>query len=205
MSIDNNKAIAEIVASREVVKFTEIETRKLAKERFNELKKEMIEEFKNHKVTQELVGKATASNTSGTLGGLKGQNLFTFIGFTSGEDPIAPILDLFDKFEFPKDAKRRLTVKNGKHYTYNIKFITAQDIFDVTPMPSWSGGRSWAQGIEEGIAGFGWLARAGKTPNARSFSGYAFQRKKRIRSGKFTNTKYISQIIKNYERKFEKI
>ena len=36
-----------------------------------------------------------ASNTSGTLGGYG--NLFSFIGFNKGDDPIAPILNLMYK------------------------------------------------------------------------------------------------------------
>jgi hypothetical protein len=52
---------------------------KEAKRKFKEIKAEMIKEFLSHPVTQEIMGGPTASNISGTLGGVT--NLFAFIGF----------------------------------------------------------------------------------------------------------------------------
>ena len=62
--------------------------------KFKDLKNEMIKEFLTDPVTIELLEGAAASNISGTLGGIS--NLFAFIGFNSGEQPISPILNMLE-------------------------------------------------------------------------------------------------------------
>lgn len=57
-------------------------------------KEELLEEFDNHVVTQELEEGPTASNISGTLEGLSsshGGNLFSFLGFFEGDKPTKTI------------------------------------------------------------------------------------------------------------------
>ena len=65
------------------------------KEKFDEVKNKMIKEFLNHPVSVEISGGSAAGNVSGTLGGIT--NLFAFIGFDQGEQPIAPILTLLER------------------------------------------------------------------------------------------------------------
>ena len=56
-------------------------------------KEELLEEFDNHIVTQELEDGPTASNVSGTLDGLSshGGNLFSFLGFFEWDKPTTTI------------------------------------------------------------------------------------------------------------------
>ena len=147
------------------------------KKKFDTIKQEMIKEFLGNPVTQEILAGPDTSNISGTLNGVS--NLFAFIGFDSGEQPIAPILALFEKM--------------------TIKFERADDIFAITPMP-WATGRSWAQGIERGISGLGYLLRKKK-----GRSGSAIQSRVKVRAGKFQNTAYISALISKYKKKFEEL
>lgn len=163
-------------------------TKKIEKE-FNEVKKEFIEEFLSHPVTLEiLAGPKDRQRVSGTLGGKA--NLFSFIGFNAGDDPIAPILELLQNTSIQKTERG-----------WSITIPTAQDIFAVTPMP-WATGRSWARGIEAGIPGLGRLLNK-SWPTSRS--GKAIQVKKKTRDGKFSNTKYISSLINKYKKRFKKI
>ena len=75
---------------------------------------------------------------------------------------------------------------------------TAQDIFSITPLP-WASGRSWAEGIERGLSGLGYLLR-----KDGGRSGAAVQsRVNKIRSGRFQNRPYISALIKKYTKRFE--
>ena len=52
----------------------------------------LLDAFENHEITKEIEAGPGASNSSGTLGGYG--NLFTFIGFDRGQDPISPIRSL---------------------------------------------------------------------------------------------------------------
>ncbi len=56
---------------------------------FEKIKQKYIEEFNNHPITQEIKGGISANNISGTLNGIT--NLYSFIGFDEGTDPIKPI------------------------------------------------------------------------------------------------------------------
>jgi hypothetical protein len=63
----------------------------------NSIKRLMIDEFKNHLITKEINNGARSANISGTLSGYG--NLFSFIGFEDGQDPILPILTLIESID----------------------------------------------------------------------------------------------------------
>ena len=76
---------------------------------------------------------------------------------------------------------------------------TKEQIFAVTPLP-YIGGRSWAEGIERGISGLGFLLRknAGR-------SGAAIQTRVKVRKGRFQNVPYISSFLNKYIKKFKEL
>ena len=155
------------------------------------IKNEIIEEFENHPVTQEINGGISASNISNTLDGVT--NLYSFIGFESGDNPLDPIRE-----ELKKINLKHTTNSKGE-LIFSVEFPTAKDIFKVTPMP-WATGRSWSQGIELGISGLGYYIK--KAKNRRS--GLGIQSQTPIRSGaRFKNTKYISYLINSYTKKIQ--
>ena len=169
--------------------------KKEVNKRFKRIKKEMIKEFLGLPVTQELMQGSDGVNISGTLNGVT--NLFAFIGFDKGEQPILPIIQSLEntQIQFSK------SIKNPRiGNSYNVFLPTAEEIFQITPMP-WATGRSWAQGIERGISGLGFLLRK----NNRGRSGAAIQSRVKVRGGKFNNTTYISSFIKKYKKRFEEL
>ena len=163
------------------------------KNKFEELKNEMIKEFLTHPVTIEIKDGPNASNISGTLGGAT--NLFAFIGFNEGDDPITPILEIL------QNTKYRRTKENKGAQEFTVDLPQIKEIFSAAPMP-WASGRSWAQGIEVGISGIGYLLRKN---SSNSRSGAAIQSRTKVRGGKFQNVPYISAIIRKYEKKFSKL
>lgn len=167
---------------------------KLIDDSFQKIKNEMIDEFNNHLITKEIEGGIGSPNISGTLNNIT--NLYSFIGFETGTDPIEPIRSILLKINYR-------IIKSNKEASSQviINIPIAQEIFDVTPMP-WAVGRSWAKGIESGISGLGYYLY--KNKNSRS--GLGLQSQKQIRTGvSFKNTKYISDIINKYNIKFKNI
>lgn len=154
----------------------------------DEIKKQMINEFMDHPVTEEILNGYNASNSSGTLGGYG--NLFSFIGFEENDSPILPILDILGRVEVrvSKNTSSPIVVAT-------IFMPTAKDIFQITPMP-WASGRSWARGIESGISGLGHYINA--YGSGRSGSG--IQTENKMRSGRFNATPYISSLINKYQK-----
>jgi hypothetical protein len=179
--------------NRQVGKAVRIDFEKKVKEDFAVIKNQLINEFLNHPVTKEIKGGPSASNTSGTLGGVS--NLFAFIGFEDGDDPISPIVNIFQSIDITFAGE----IPMGNKFTINMP--TSEDIFTVTPMP-WASGRSWAQGIEKGISGLGYLLRR---RSSQSRSGEAIQSSVKIRGGSFKNTQYISALINKYSKRFSQL
>lgn len=175
-------------------KFLKQEFRKIIIQRVNEVKQQMISEFLNHPVTQEIMAGPTSSNTSGTLSG--NGNLFAFIGFEKETDPIKPILDRMQEI-IPIFA---FDIDSGAMFT--IDFPETKEIYDITPMP-WATGRSWAKGIETGISGLGYFMYQ---KNNASRSGEGVQVDVKLNKGfRFKNTPYLSSLLNKYRKKFSLI
>ena len=179
--------------NKQVGKALRVDFEKTARTEFIKIKNELITEFLNHPVTKEIKEGPSASNNSRTLKGVS--NLFAFIGFEEGDDPISPIIQVFQSIDISFGGEIPMGAK------FNINMPTAADIFAITPMP-WASGRSWAQGIEKGISGLGYLLRRN---SSTSRSGEAVQSSVKIRSGKFKNTPYISALINKYSKRFSQL
>jgi len=160
---------------------------------FNKIKQEMISEFLNHPITVEIKAGLHAENISNTLNGYG--NLFSFIGFNDGDEPINSIEGLLNLSRIEKGQN----TKDG--FIMKIFLPSKQEIFAETPMP-WATGRSWAEGIEKGISGFGQYLN---TESISSRSGEGVQTNTQIRKGKFKNTQYISALLNKYVKKFQEI
>ena len=178
---------------RQVPKLKRKDIEAQAKEKFKKIKAEMIKEFLDNPITQEIMAGPSGVNISGTLDGVS--NLFAFIGFNEGEDPIAPILIILENV----DMQYNREIRRGKPgLMFKVNLPTAEDIFAVTPLP-WATGRSWAEGIERGLSGLGYLLRKNK-----GRSGAAGQsRVRKVRGGKFRNSPYISSLLKKYRQRFK--
>ena len=180
---------------RQVPKAVRRDFEKETKKKFREIKQEMIKEFLSHPVTAEIMGGPNSSNISGTLGGVS--NLFAFIGFDQGDQPISPILTLLEGVDLIYNKEIR---SKGMGVSFNASLPDAETIFAVTPLP-WATGRSWAEGIERGLSGLGYLIR-----KSGGRSGAAVQsRVNKVRGGGFQNTAYISFLIKKYKKRFEEL
>jgi len=155
---------------------------------FLSIRNQMIAEFLSHPITQEIMAGPDAPNISGTLGG-RG-NLFSFIGFEEGDDPVQPILKALQSSEIVFD---KITATG----IYSRAFIpTADEIFSITPMP-WAEGRSWAHGIESGISGLGWYIS--KRGLGRSGGGIQSSQQT-LGNVKFKNVQYISALLNKYTK-----
>tara|TARA_A100001015_G_scaffold288502_1_gene359414 strand:- start:774 stop:1367 length:594 start_codon:yes stop_codon:yes gene_type:complete len=171
------------------------QVQKLFRAAFQKKKNRMISEFLNHPVTKEIDMGINAKNISGTLGGGSG-NLFSFIGFDAGYDPIEPIEEVLLRADFKLVKVTRRTIE------FSIFIPEPRDIFAVTPMP-WASGRSWAKGIETGISGLGYYLLK---PTDASRSGLGVQSPRKIRKkSRFKNTQYITAFIKKYEKEFSNL
>jgi hypothetical protein len=162
--------------------------KQIINQNFNKIKENLIVKFERHPVTVELSGGVNAKNTSGTLGG-KG-NLFRFIGFPAGDNPVSPISE-----ELSRIAITMIRVKRDGTASTNVMYPSAQEIFKVTPLP-WATERSWAEGIEKGISNLGQFLNI--TTNY-SRAGAGIQSDNVDTGSSFKAVPYITDLIKDFE------
>ena len=171
--------------SREFVKAVQ----QVVRNRFLIIKENLISEFESHPVTVEISQGVNASNSSQTLGG-KG-NLFRFIGFESGSDPISPISQELSRIDITMTRVKR----DGTSHT-NVIYPSADDVFKITPLP-WATQRSWAEGIEKGISNLGQFLNV-KSEYSRAGAG--IQGSNIDTGSSFRPVPYITLLIKNFEK-----
>lgn len=160
---------------------------------------QLLADFDDHEITKEIEGGPGARNSSGTLGGYG--NLFTFIGFNRGQDPISPIRSLL-----AKSIKVVSVRKQRNELALQLKFTvpTEDEIASVAPLP-WASG-SWTEAIERGISGVGrYLYSQDKGRFTTSRSGQAIEASLEVRgSGSSTPTAYITEILAKMLKDIEK-
>tara|TARA_R100000231_G_scaffold52075_1_gene43960 strand:- start:18587 stop:19228 length:642 start_codon:yes stop_codon:yes gene_type:complete len=168
--------------------------RSLIEPKIKEKQKELVKEFQVHPITVELDAGPRASNTSGTLGGYG--NLFSFIGFSSGDNPTQIISKIFnEKIRF----KVRRQNAAGK---YKITFFipSIDEIYSLTPIP-WMAGKSWARSIEDGgLTNLGQYLFS-STGFDSSNSGTGIQAKNRSSGVSFKRMPYVGKLIKDFKQK----
>ena len=173
-------------ASKELRKHAQIHIRR----QVEKAKALMLAEFDSHPITREIEGGPNTTNSSGTLGGVG--NLFSFIGFDSGDKPTRPVRKLLES------STKLISVNSRK--SGNLFFDVVIDIpsreenSQASPLP-WAAARSWVIGAEQGLSGLGQYV---VTPGA-GLSGSGLQITGKIRSGKFKNSKYVSEILNHLQ------
>jgi len=167
--------------------------RRTVNEKMKKIQADLLESFHSHPVTKELKMGSLGTNISGTLGGVDG-NLFGFIGFDLGFDPIKDLILILSE-------RKVMFVDTQKGTSVKIFVPSKKEIFDQTPLP-WASGRSWAKSIELGLSGLGRYLKS-HTPASRSKVG--IQTKGKLRTGKFRNVSYLSPMLKKYYKRIEKL
>lgn len=154
--------------------------------------------FEDSPVTKEIEAGVYSSNISNTISyaGNGNANLFTFIGFPEGSDPIEALRQVLNE-----PIEVQVGNRNGLSYSVRIIGFNEDDIENATPMPEWNQGASWALGIEEGnIPGIKqYLAKlnAGR-------SGGGLQVQLRDVDSSLNATPYISEIMNTFRERLQR-
>jgi hypothetical protein len=169
-----------------------------AQRKFNRAKREMITEFESHPITQELEGGPMGGNVSGTLGGVG--NLFSFIGFQEGSNPIATLREMLNNYRINIMSPKIIKRSSGVDFKFRVTGPSMAEIEAATYL-SWLG-KSWVRGIERGMTGLGnYLALMGAIG---SRSGGGIQAKTSYRGGAYRPTKYMSSLLRTFFLNFRR-
>tara|TARA_R100000734_G_C3317504_1_gene110716 strand:+ start:1919 stop:2560 length:642 start_codon:yes stop_codon:yes gene_type:complete len=194
VTINAAELLRELTVDRPNSRSMAMALRGVIEPKLEERRKELEREFSIHPITLELNAGPNASNTSGTLGGYG--NLFSFIGFSSSDDPTSVISQIFkEKIKF---TVRRMNTKGKYMVTFFIPSV--EEIYGLTPIP-WMTGKSWVKSVEEGgLTNLGqYLFSSTGFPS--SSSGTAIQVKSRSSSVTFRRVPYVKKLIENFKKK----
>ena len=161
------------------------------RKQFKKIKEEMMSEFNDHPVTKELDQKTSADPSSFVGNG----SLFGFIGFDRSDEPAQIVREMLDSSEL-----KFIRIK-GETVGFKILYPSKDELFEATPLP-WAAGRSWLRGIEVGLSGLGKYLNI---DSDASRSGGGVQSESSSTSGRFRNTKYITEILNNFIKKIDNL
>lgn len=151
-------------------------------------KKKMLQEFEEHEVTKSIENK---TNTS-LLGGEA--NMFEFLGFEQGSNPIEVVRKQLSSFKVSRTPVVKVTNAYEIYYEFRVSYTSLDDIYSNTPLP-WGGGRSWVKAVETGgVSNFNYTLR--KINSGRS--GTAIQSKNITRNFNYKPTGYITDIMNKF-------
>lgn len=168
-----------------------------ARLKFESKKSKLLEDFRNHEVSQEIAdGPDSASNILGY------GNLFSLLGFYKNQKPISD-LSKYLKKNINMDSIGDISIDgNLVLYSFNVSVPSEDELYDETPLP-WDSSKSWLEEIEEGVSGFTnyIFKQYFKSPNpSRSSTG--LQSKFNLRSTEVKGQKYLSDLIDSLVRSF---
>lgn len=168
-----------------------------AKEIFDDNKEDLLDKFENHIVSLEIDYGPNGDNISNTLS--RGE-LFSFIGFRKGTDPLQPIREILQNDIQPD--KNVTFDRSIFGYILKVNIPPIKKIYEATPYPdNWNPG-SWVRGIETYISGLGfYLYKQGKRFKS-SRSGPAVQIQYPLRSNQFKRTDYLGKMLQQFRAKF---
>lgn len=179
-----------------------------AMETFQLYKQDMLSEFDEHEITQEINNGASASNISDTLEvSEEGGNLFSFIGFEAGSDPIGELREALEQnTTLFKTARSARYGKSKIDYTFPVFApLVEAELANAAPAP-FDSSKSWILMVEgRGFSDINGLV-AKYYYRARGFaesrSGTAIQVENALGGYSFKPRAYLTEIIKNFKAKF---
>jgi hypothetical protein len=190
-----DKAMRQLTSSKKVQE----EVFRRSQEKLKRHKEELINDFEQHPVTREIESGPSAHNMSGTIIG-EG-NLFSFIGFHDGSNPISPVLSLL-RAGISLSRKPKITKgRNRVYYGYRVNMPMNSELESVSKMP-WESG-SWLFKIERGISGLGHYIYENFLKTSRSGTGIQVKAKYR-QAATFKRVKYMSAILSTFKRRFRR-
>ena len=166
-----------------------LQVRVIIDKQFKTAHQKLLNEFREHPITRELKVGVGAPNYSG---GLVEGNLFGFIGFDSGYDPITPIERLLVKADIL--IKQRMSRRSSLNWSYAVNMPSINDLYKVTPMP-WAQGSSWLRELEgRGIPNLGqyMYVDARTSRSSEGIQGGS-------RSGGRLKMSYLKPMLKEFE------
>ncbi len=208
MATINYRQFASIIAQSDDVSS---QMRSFVEEAFEAKKAEMIREFDNHPVSQEISAGLAGNNEAGTLDGVgKSEagaksggkpNLFSFIGFDANSTPITDLREVLETQTRLNSRAAAVQVGGGLGIKYTFTALWPLEAIKSFKQPR-QGGLDWPiSGIEDAVGGFGYYLYGDFSGTNSASQGGLQVKTHKIRDGDFTPRPYMTQIFNNFVSK----
>jgi hypothetical protein len=174
-------------------------------QRFELSKEELLEEFEEHPVTQEIAEGPTASSSFAKT--KTGGNLFSLLGFENGENPTENLRKIIeDNIVLNIQRTTKKNTARGITWETPVTIPTQEEINELVAEENplaWSPSRAWTTLIEKGIPWFAHYLFDDEREITGSRSDHAIQIKgtiKRGRGSSMPGIKYVSELISNFKK-----
>ena len=179
-------------ASGAITKKLKEEAERMARTQVRKANQELISNFLRHRISIELM------NGPDGPGSLPDGNLFSFLGFYDGDNPVAEVASALAnsiKIESIRANRQTMTVR------ITLKLPSIED-FDGNAQLPWIN-KSWLRAVEDGISGLGRYLYEEEGFEA-SRSGTGVQAQKTVRGGSWGGKPYLTQIVEKIAKKLAK-
>lgn len=151
----------------------------------------LLQEIDKHEVTQSL-----ENGTKSAALGFEA-NLFEFLGFNQGDNPVQPLRRAYSNLIHLKRVPIKKKISATKiNYSFSVSYPSLTEMYAATPLP-WGGGRSWIRAIEKGgVSNFNYTLANSDFSSSRS--GTAIQSKLQVRDFNYKPIPYLSPIINKF-------
>ena len=175
-----------------------------AKQMHDEATREFWQEFENHSVTRELDG-PTPENNPNYTNTLDGRgNLFSYIGFNQGRQPIEELREVLRRKMGPPRIRIRKRIF-GSTFEIRTNTPTKENVEqDPSTVIGRYTGRSWLHAVRKGLAGFGHYFFTLKRTLPNSASTRALQFTQRLKSGTHRPISYLSPLLRTFRKRINK-
>lgn len=176
------------------------QARELVENEVEASKEKLINDFTSHPVSQEIAAGPAGSKSKYLVGPSDG-NLFSFIGFDKGDNPIRKVVDYLKTIITVQKKPIVDTINKRYRFIVNTPSIDDPSLSNAAPMPRGTS-TNWLYAIEKGISGIhNFIYRRGKNyPSSDSGPGVQVKNVVR-RKGYHKTTKYLSGLIDDFIRR----
>lgn len=164
--------------------------------RLNEAKRNLISDFNESEVTQEILAGPTLENSKFLDRG----NLVSFLGLENPEQSIALIRNKLETQIKLDNSPNFIQTKTGLIYEFRVETPSLQEIYDSAPS-SWSSA-SWIELVQRGVNNFlAFIYFRFYKPVSRSGHGLQNSRAK-SKGGKVLGIPYVKEMIDRFKERF---
>ena len=174
-----------------------------AADKFEDARNEMLKEYEDTKVVQELRYGGLSNDSALISEG----NLFAFLGFDKSDSPATDLKE-FLKDNITMAKTPRITPQNNViKFAYRVNIPSEQKIYSDPGLKATWSTKSWVDYVQNGLgnaAQFIFKSIGFASPPSRSGTGLQLKKGERKDAPTFTPMKFLNELLDDFKEKFKR-